>query len=201
MNDNTPLTAFDDWKGQPKQASVNITRIVDWFQRRFPPKQQKPADFQWPAQTPTALEVFYGKPRQNLVYCDLAYPHKLSWNESCSITRFLCHELVKPSIERILFRVLTAYGPEEIDRLGLNLFGGCYAYRNKTGSRDLSLHAWGIAVDYDPAHNAFKWGRDRARFAGEDYETWWRIWEAEGWTSLGRERNFDWMHIQAARLI
>ena len=25
-------------------------------------------------------------------------------------------------------------------------------------------------------------------------------WEEEGWISLGRARDFDWMHVQAARL-
>ena len=31
-------------------------------------------------------------------------------------------------------------------------------------------------------------------------EDWWRIWEEQGWTSLGRVRNFDWMHVQATKL-
>jgi hypothetical protein len=62
------------------------------------------------------------------------------------------------------------------------------------------MHAWGVAVDYDPEHNKFKWGWDRAAFARSEYDAWWKIWEDEGWTSLGRTRNFDWMHIQAPHL-
>ena len=34
----------------------------------------------------------------------------------------------------------------------------------------------------------------------EAYEPFWRIVEGEGLLSLGRTRNFDWMHFQAARL-
>ena len=31
-------------------------------------------------------------------------------------------------------------------------------------------------------------------------EEFWEIVESEGWTSLGRARDFDWMHFQAPRL-
>lgn len=51
-----------------------------------------------------------------------------------------------------------------------------------------------------PDRNQLKMGRDRAVFARPDYDVWWRCWEEEGWTSLGRTRNYDWMHVQAARL-
>jgi hypothetical protein len=49
-------------------------------------------------------------------------------------------------------------------------------------------------------HNKLQWGRDRAAFASAEYDAWWRTWEAEGWVSLGRTRNYDWMHVQAARV-
>ena len=42
--------------------------------------------------------------------------------------------------------------------------------------------------------------RDKATFAKPEYERWWQCWEEEGWLSLGRTRNFDWMHVQAAKL-
>ena len=40
----------------------------------------------------------------------------------------------------------------------------------------------------------------RPRLAQPDGETFWKLWEDEGWVSLGRARNYDWMHVQAARL-
>jgi hypothetical protein len=55
-------------------------------------------------------------------------------------------------------------------------------------------------MDWDPERNQLKWGRDRASLDASVYDFWWRTWEAEGWVSLGRSRNFDWMHVQAARL-
>ena len=68
------------------------------------------------------------------------------------------------------------------------------------GGTQYSMHSWGIAIDFDPERNQLNWGRDRARLAAADCVPFWDIWEAEGWVSLGRARNFDWMHVQAARL-
>jgi len=62
------------------------------------------------------------------------------------------------------------------------------------------MHSWGIAVDYDPVKNKLKWGRDKASLPKGEYDMWWKFWEEEGWVSLGRQRNFDWMHVQAAKL-
>jgi hypothetical protein len=106
---------------------------------------------------------------------------------------------VSESLERILHRVREEYGDEEIRRLRLNLYGGSYNVRRKRGGTSWSTHAWGIAMDWDPGNNKLKWGRDRATLAKPEYDTWWRIWEDEGWVSLGRESNYDWMHVQAAR--
>lgn len=39
-----------------------------------------------------------------------------------------------------------------------------------------------------------------ASFARPEYEPFWAIVEEEGLVSLGRTRDFDWMHFQAARL-
>jgi hypothetical protein len=62
------------------------------------------------------------------------------------------------------------------------------------------MHSWGIAIDYDPNRNKLRWGAEKAVFAREEYKPWWEFWEEEGWISLGRSRNFDWMHVQAARI-
>ena len=82
----------------------------------------------------------------------------------------------------------------------LDIYGGCYAPRKKRGGSTWSTHAWAIALDFDPDRNQLNWGRDKASFARPEYDDWWDCWEAEGWVSLGRERNFDWMHVQAAKL-
>ncbi len=155
----------------------------------------------WPRQTPEIeLIRFYGQPGENQTSVQLPYPHRIAWDPEHTIQAFTCHERVHDSIQRVLGRVLEHYGPEEIERLRLNQWGGCLNVRKMRGGSRYSMHSWGIAIDYDPSHNRLQWGRDRALFARPEYEAWWRFWEEEGWTSLGRSRNFDWMHVQAARI-
>lgn len=124
----------------------------------------------------------------------------LAWDQSQVIETFTCHELVAASAQRAFDRIAAAYGPAMIRELGLDQFGGCYNYRAKRGGSSLSTHAYGIAIDFDPARNRLNWGADRARLAQRDAIPFWQAWEAEGWVSLGRARNFDWMHVQAVAL-
>lgn len=131
---------------------------------------------------------------------DLPFKMRIAWNKRQTISRFSCHEDVAQSAERVYQRVASAYGPEDIRRLGLDLFGGCYNYRKKRGGSTLSTHAYGLAIDTDPERNQLRWKRDRARLAKPDAVEFWRCWEAEGWLSLGRSRDFDWMHVQAPGL-
>lgn len=128
---------------------------------------------------------------------DCPWVLKLAWNPKQTTRRIGCNVKVADSLRRVLDRVHAAYGAAELVRLRLDLFGGCYNPRRKRGGTAWSTHAWAIALDWDPDHNKLEWGRDRAALARPEYETWWRCWEEEGWYSLGRERNFDWMHVQA----
>ncbi len=160
---------------------------------------QNPND--WPGQSPESnLIKHYGKVGENQTRVNLPYPHKLSWETNKIINSFTCHEKVHDSLHRVLSRVLDSYGMEEIQRLRLDHWGGCLNVRKKRGGTSYSMHSWGIAIDYDPVRNKLKWGRDRAAFAKPEYATWWRLWEEEGWVGLGMSRNFDWMHIQAAKV-
>ena len=103
-------------------------------------------------------------------------------------------------MKAVLTKVLELYGIEEIQRLGLDVWSGCVNVRKMRGGTEWSMHSWGIAVDYDDTNNQLKWGRDKARFARPEYDKWWQCWEKEGWESLGRKKNYDWMHVQAAKI-
>ena len=110
------------------------------------------------------------------------------------------HAKVADSVGDVFERVHAHYGSAELKRLRLDLYGGCFFARKKRGGSTWSTHAWAVALDWDPERNQLKWGRDRASLDHSNYDFWWRAWEAEGWVSLGRTRNFDWMHVQAARV-
>ncbi len=125
---------------------------------------------------------------------------KLAWDPRTKTRRIGCHEKVADSLKRVLDQVFAQYGIDQIKALRLDVYGGCYNPRIKNGGSTWSTHSWACALDFDPQNNRLKWGRDKANFARPEYEPWWEIWESEGWLSLGREKNYDWMHIQAAKL-
>ena len=154
----------------------------------------------WPRQTESKVREFFGPVAKNLSRLQLPYTHRLAWDKTQRINSFMCHEKVHDSLDRILREVLKHYGDRQIRELRLDLFGGCFNKRKKKGGNTWSMHAWAVAVDYDPENNRFSWGWEKASFARPEYDAWWKIWESEGWTSLGRARNFDWMHIQAPHL-
>lgn len=157
----------------------------------------------WPGQNPQDLDAFYGPHglpggrEPPMVFVEVPWILKLSWDRTQTTRRIRCNRAVAESLSRVLARVHETYGEPEIRRLRLDLYGGCYAPRLMRGGSSLSTHSWAIALDWNPDANRLEWGRDRAHFARPDYDEWWKAWEDEGWVSLGRTRNFDWMHVQA----
>lgn len=169
-----------------------------------PPLPQPPADelhkatARWPRQKD--CPHFFGKPGANQTRLHFPYPMRLAWDTDTIVASTLCHEKIHDAALRVLGRVLDHYGAGKIAMLGLDLFGGCLNVRKMRGGSAWSMHSWGIAFDFDPARNQLRWGRDRAAFARPAYEKWFDLWEEEGAVSLGRAKNYDWMHIQFARL-
>ena len=155
----------------------------------------------WPKQYTAEFDNFFGPHGDsNLVRFKSPYPMRIAWDTGKTVNSFSCHAKVQESMGRVLNKVLNFYGLEEIQRLNLDMWGGCFNERPLRGGSNWSMHSWGIAVDFDPDRNKLKMGRDQAEFASSEYNKWWEFWEEEGWVSLGRLRNFDWMHIQAAKL-
>lgn len=154
----------------------------------------------FPKATEAQMNEFYGEPGSNHGKVTLPYPLKIAWIPEKTIRKFTCHELLVPSIGKALTQVKEAYGLDEIKRLKLDYWGGCFNIRKKRGGSTLSTHSWAAAIDFDPENNKLRWGSDKASFAHSDYNDWWEAWEDAGWVSLGRQKGYDYMHLQAANI-
>ena len=128
----------------------------------------------------------------------LPFPMRIAWDRDQIITKITIHEKVHDAQHRCLVRIADAYTDSEIKRHGFDLYGGTYNPRKKRGGTSWSMHAFACASDFDPERNQLKWGRELAYLARPECDKFWRIWEEEGFVSLGRAKNFDWMHVQAA---
>lgn len=154
---------------------------------------------QWPTQAEvrSGKSIFGAPGEASLV--SIVPPYPLLY-EGQSVRSIRVHESIAAHVQAALQEVLDHYGQTEIHRLGLDQYGGSYNFRATTSGQSLSMHAWGVALDFAPATNAYSARAPRATLSHPDCEAWWRIWESHGAVSLGRERNIDWMHLQFARL-
>lgn len=152
----------------------------------------------WPRQPD--VPMFYGAVGTGQTSIEIPFDMYLAWDKSVRARKMTLHTKVAPSALRVLQAVAGIYSATERRSIGLDLFGGSLNVRKMRGGTAWSMHSWGIAIDFDPIRNQLSWGRDKARLAQPDAVPFWLEWEKEGWVSLGRARNFDHMHVQAARL-
>lgn len=156
-----------------------------------------------PRMMPTQAEVrsgksVFGAPGEgNLVSVTPPYP---LFYEGRQVRSIRLHRLVAPAVLCALQEVLEVYGLERIRALGLDQYGGSYNYRKTTGASSLSMHAWGIALDFCPVGNGMDVHAPEATLSHPDCRRWWEIWESYGAVSMGRARDYDWMHLQFARI-
>ncbi len=159
-----------------------------------------PLSQRWPKQGYTSMVNYYGPVGENQTSLELPYVMRLAWDKNATIKKMTCHQKCAKAFYNVFEKTLKHYGEAEIKKLRLDLFGGCLNVRRMRGGSAYSIHSWGAAIDLDPDNNQLKWGRDRATLAKPAYEPFWKIVQEEGATSLGKERNFDWMHFQFAYL-
>lgn len=153
---------------------------------------------QWPRQV--EVPSFFGAVGTNQVTLDLPFPMRIAWEPSKTVTRVSCHAKVRDSFAGVWQQSVKHYGLARLQQLRLDMFGGCLNVRKMRGGSSWSMHSWGIAWDVDPERNQLKWGRNLASLDDAVYDPFWAIVESYGLVSLGRARNYDWMHFQAARL-
>jgi hypothetical protein len=185
------------WRRRPAPTLVPIeTEQVEV--QPTTPKPVAPIKSSWPRQAD--VPDFFGEVGSDQVIVMCPWQMFLSWDMKTPTRKISLHRKVAPSAQRALDAIWRHYGQEGIEKLGLHRYGGSLNVRKIRGGNSYSMHSWGIAIDWDPDRNQLAWNHIKARLAASDAEKFWECWEAEGWISLGRERDFDWMHVQAARL-
>lgn len=143
----------------------------------------------------------YGQPGDpaNFTILDLPYPMRIAWDTSKTVNRIQCHKLIAPKLKALFDDLLSHYGLQKIQELGIDLFGGCVNIRMQRGSKTKwSRHAWGIAVDLDPARNALKTKWKDAQFSKPEYKFMVDAFHKHGFIGYGPERNYDAMHWEIA---
>jgi hypothetical protein len=121
---------------------------------------------------------------------------RLAWDKKTTVKTMRCHKLVADDFQKVFADLLAHYGLAKIQELGIDLFGGCFNFRAMRGGSDYSRHSWGIAIDLDPERNQLKETSKTARFARAEYQPMIDIFYKHGFVSLGREKNYDWMHFE-----
>lgn len=191
----------DDGIAGPKTLAAMFPAPIPGRDEDKPAREQTPAQTNWPRQSGcVAVYGPPGNPKCTAGKVTLPFAFRIAWNLKQFVHSFQCHEKVAAPMTRIFDHAVRHYGEKQYRALGLDLFGGCYNLRKMRGGSNWSMHSWGIAVDLDPARNQLKWDREKAQFGRIEYVPFWKIVEAEGAVSLGRTRDFDWMHFQFARL-
>ena len=190
-------SAIDGIEGPATQAAIEKWQDHITFVRPSPnPSAGVPLANLWPRQRD--MREFYGEPGTGHVRITPPYP--IFYGGQPMPKGYFIHQRCHDSRMRIYERTLAEYGLERIAELGIDRFGGCYNNRVMRNGTALSTHAFACAEDWDPARNPLRADRTTAQFAKPAYGAFIDAFEREGWISLGRARNFDWMHFQAARL-
>jgi hypothetical protein len=138
-----------------------------------------------PKQGTANLIAFYGQPGDesnlvNLPVTGVKYDGR-------TVKTIRCHKLCAETLSSILLEL------SEATPWLLELYAGCYNFRKMRGGSNWSLHAWGAAIDFDPARNGLNthWPT-RAVMPFTVME----IFARHGWLSAGAFWGRDAMHHQ-----
>jgi len=141
----------------------------------------------------------YGQPGDpfNFVTIQLPYPFRIAWDKDVTVQRMQCHKLAADRFKSVFNDLIAHYGLAELQRLEIDLFGGCVNVRLQRGSKTKwSRHAWGIAIDLSPAKNGLKTKWPQSQFAKPEYAEMHRIFEKHGFVNYGKVRGNDAMHFE-----
>ena len=210
------------WKGIQRQLTVPAdglpgNQTVSAIERKLgifkATPAKKPADMphgkkRGPFPNPEfqSMVSYYGPAGDEdaLVRLVFPYPMRLYTRDAPADYRASrCHHRVRDSLLEVLHNLHDHFGDEGIRHHGLDVFGGIFNNRSVRGGRSKSKHAWGVAIDLNPAENA-----NRQRWSPQNVgKPGWGnmpvdavvIFEKAGWKHGGRAWGRDAMHFQATQ--
>lgn len=111
------------------------------------------------------------------------------------------HSLAADRLEYALKDIINHYGPNiKAIAPGCCDYGGSYCFRKVRGGNSWSIHSWGTALDFDAGNNGMKTKAPRARLSQPIYQPFIAILAHYGFSSLGKNGNYDWMHFQLGQI-
>lgn len=144
---------------------------------------------------------FFGSPgpeiERQIVNVPIPLPMRIDFNLSQHRRHLRLHAKCAKSAETAMEQVVRHYGEQRWRALGLDRFAGDYVHRPMRGGTNWSQHAYAGALDFHAQPNGLTTRCPKALFCRDDYQPFFDIWEAAGWTALGRAIGRDWMHLQA----
>lgn len=80
------------------------------------------------------------------------FPFKMYLNgdKNLPCINFFGHKYIADAVIEAFDEILDIYGLDFIRKNNLDNYGGCYEPRASRGSSRISVHSWGLAVDYLP---------------------------------------------------
>lgn len=183
--------------GEPGSATAQAVAAKLGIDVAEPASVSSSNSAQWPRDTDAEMESFYGTRGQNIT--QITPPYQLFY-ENRALKTITVHKRISSAVLAALSEVLSVYGIERIRALKLDQFDGCLAVRKKRGGSSWSVHSYAAALDFGAEWNSLHQDHTTALYARPEYEAWWQAWERQGAVSLGRQCDFDWMHVQFVRL-
>lgn len=154
---------------------------------------------QWPRDNDAELDAFYSRPdgsaKWEVVNLTYIFPPWKAYLAGTTVelkNGIRVHKKVAASLESIFASLWETFGKSQaaIEAVDLHQIGGAYYFRARRGSKRLSNHARGIAIDIDPQDNQM--GRGKPMDMDPRVVA---AFEAEGWR-WGKAFN-DPMHFEA----
>jgi hypothetical protein len=189
-----------------------VTFVVDFI------SPTKPGEHAMNARNNSGLNKIFGCPyksdmtvnheweKEYLVSVDLPFPMFLAWDMAVKVTRVTVNRVAAPRFKKALHSIWNQaqYMAKQkgidpltfLHELKLDLCGGAYNFRVQRGNNNISMHAYGIAIDIDSANHVL--GDKKATFP-----TWYiYCWVSAGFTWGGAwTGRRDSMHFEITKVL